>query len=213
VSSQCDNGSNAYRAGHCGALLSLAPAVQQQAGESNNPCITSQECAQCNNSVAGQQQLACRKLLCLLQVLDYLTHQRLLFPALATTYAMHLSMNRLKVCLRMQVGTWLCSRFAHIVLEEAGERMSPGGGVHSALSASSASICQVACFIVQLLAKDRRPKDAKLVHVRSSGLKAAATWHRVEILQVSGTEVDMTFVAVAAGRLQAAESKIGMCCQ
>lgn len=36
----------------------------------------------------------------------------------------------------------------------------------------------------QLLAKDRRPQDAKLVHVSSSGLKAAATWHRVEILQV-----------------------------
>lgn len=32
------------------------------------------------------------------QVLEYLTHQRLLFPALATTYAMHLSMDRLKVC-------------------------------------------------------------------------------------------------------------------
>jgi acyl-CoA oxidase len=63
-------------------------------------------------------------------VLEYLTHQRLLFPALATTYAMHLSMDRLK-----------------------------------------------------LIAKDRRPQDAKLVHVRSSGLKAAATWHRVEILQ------------------------------
>ncbi len=32
------------------------------------------------------------------QVLEYLTHQRLLFPALATTYAMHLSTDRLKVC-------------------------------------------------------------------------------------------------------------------
>lgn len=31
------------------------------------------------------------------QVLEYLTHQRLLFPALATTYAMHLSTDRLKV--------------------------------------------------------------------------------------------------------------------
>ena len=41
---------------------------------------------------------------------------------------------------------------------------------------------------MQLLAKDRRPEDAKLVHVRSSGLKAAATWHRVEILQVSGMQ-------------------------
>jgi hypothetical protein len=39
-------------------------------------------------------------------------------------------------------------------------------------------------MLLQLLAKDRRPQDAKLVHVRSSGLKAAATWHRVEILQV-----------------------------
>lgn len=63
-------------------------------------------------------------------VLEYLTHQRLLFPALATTYAMHLSTDRLK-----------------------------------------------------LLAKDRRPQDAKRVHMQSSGLKAAATWHRVEILQ------------------------------
>ena len=36
---------------------------------------------------------------------------------------------------------------------------------------------------LQLVAKERRQKDQKMVHVRSSGLKAAATWHRVEILQ------------------------------
>ncbi len=35
----------------------------------------------------------------------------------------------------------------------------------------------------QRVAKDRRAADAKLVHIRSSGLKAASTWHRVEILQ------------------------------
>lgn len=63
-------------------------------------------------------------------IIEYLTHQRRLFPALATTYAMHLSTDALK-----------------------------------------------------RIAKDRRPSDAKLVHIRSSGLKAASTWHRVEILQ------------------------------
>ena len=31
-------------------------------------------------------------------ILEYLTHQRRLFPALATTYAMHIAMTRLKVC-------------------------------------------------------------------------------------------------------------------
>lgn len=30
-------------------------------------------------------------------ILEYLTHQRRLFPALATTYAMHIAMTRLKV--------------------------------------------------------------------------------------------------------------------
>jgi acyl-CoA oxidase len=29
----------------------------------------------------------------------------------------------------------------------------------------------------------KRPEDAKAIHVISSGLKAGATWHRVEILQ------------------------------
>ncbi len=29
----------------------------------------------------------------------------------------------------------------------------------------------------------KRPEDAKTIHVVSSGLKAGATWHRVEILQ------------------------------
>lgn len=65
-----------------------------------------------------------------MRIIEYLTHQRRLFPALATTYAMHLSTDALK-----------------------------------------------------RIAKDRRPADAKLVHIRSSGLKAASTWHRVEILQ------------------------------
>jgi len=64
------------------------------------------------------------------RIIEYLTHQRRLFPALATTYALHLSTDALK-----------------------------------------------------RVAKDRRPADAKLVHIRSSGLKAASTWHRVEILQ------------------------------
>ena len=30
----------------------------------------------------------------------------------------------------------------------------------------------------------KRPQDAKAIHVMSSGLKAGATWSRVEILQV-----------------------------
>lgn len=63
-------------------------------------------------------------------ILDYVTHQRRLLPGLATTYALHLTMGRLKD---------ICDR------------------------------------------KD--PRDAKYIHVLSSGLKAAATWHRVEILQ------------------------------
>jgi acyl-CoA oxidase len=61
-------------------------------------------------------------------ILDYLTHQRRLMPALAATYAHHLAMAGLK---------------------------------------------DVFCA--------RRPQDAKLVHVMSSGLKAAATWSRVEV--------------------------------
>ena len=35
-----------------------------------------------------------------------------------------------------------------------------------------------------LLVKQRSPADAKQIHVMSSGLKAGATWSRVEILQV-----------------------------
>jgi hypothetical protein len=35
----------------------------------------------------------------------------------------------------------------------------------------------------QHVAAKRRPQDGKLVHVESSGLKAAATWHRIQILQ------------------------------
>ncbi|KAK9816668.1 hypothetical protein WJX72_003499 [[Myrmecia] bisecta] len=63
-------------------------------------------------------------------IMDYLTHQRRLLPALATTYAMHLSMLRLK-----------------------------------------------AIFV------QKRPEDAKTIHVMSSGLKAGATWSRGETLQ------------------------------
>ena len=78
----------------------------------------------------------------------------------------------------MQVGTWLCSQCVHNML----------GGSNNA-RASCASIRRSSGMLcMQLLAKDRRPEDAKLVHVRSSGLKAAATWHRVEILQVSGMQ-------------------------
>ncbi len=36
-------------------------------------------------------------------ILDYLTHQRRLFPALATTYAMHIALTRLKVLLLLDV--------------------------------------------------------------------------------------------------------------
>jgi acyl-CoA oxidase len=63
-------------------------------------------------------------------IMAYITHQRRLLPALATTYAMHLSMLALK----------------QTALGQGGEA-------------------------------------AKRVHVDSSGLKAAATWHRVRILQ------------------------------
>lgn len=65
-------------------------------------------------------------------IVSYITHQRRLIPALATTYAMHLSMLRCK---------------------------------NLAIQANSS------------------PEVGKKVHVLSSGLKAAATWHRVRILQ------------------------------
>lgn len=39
----------------------------------------------------------------------------------------------------------------------------------------------------QALYMRKRPQDAKAVHVMSSGLKAGATWSRVEILQVHVT--------------------------
>lgn len=65
-------------------------------------------------------------------VMSYLTHQRRLLPALATTYAMQLSMIRVK---------------------------------NLAIKAASSA------------------DAAKQVHIMSSGLKAAATWHRVAILQ------------------------------
>lgn len=72
-------------------------------------------------------------------IIEYVTQQRRLMPALATTYAMHLAMNA-------------CKQLAM-------------NGSHG----------------------DDDPKDsqrnAKRVHVLSSGLKAAATWHRVQILQ------------------------------
>ena len=36
---------------------------------------------------------------------------------------------------------------------------------------------------MQVLYMRKRPEDGKQIHVISSGLKAGATWHRVEILQ------------------------------
>lgn len=64
-------------------------------------------------------------------IMQYLTHQRRLLPALAQTYALHLALGSLK----------------------------------------------------ELLCR-KRSEDAKAIHVLSSGLKAAATWGRVEALQV-----------------------------
>ncbi|GBF88240.1 hypothetical protein Rsub_00952 [Raphidocelis subcapitata] len=63
-------------------------------------------------------------------ILDYLTHQRRLLPGLASTFALHLAMKRLK------------------------DLVAAG-----------------------------RPSDAKTIHIFSSGIKAAATWTRVEVLQ------------------------------
>ena len=71
-------------------------------------------------------------------IIEYVTQQRRLIPALATTYAMHLSLNACK-----QLGM-------------------------SGRSTSDPKEAQA---------------NAKRVHVLSSGLKAAATWHRVAILQ------------------------------
>lgn len=64
-------------------------------------------------------------------IIQYVTQQRRLIPALATTYAMHVSLLKCKY-------------------------IGLGGDAK---------------------------KNAKVVHVLSSGLKAAATWHRVQILQ------------------------------
>jgi acyl-CoA oxidase len=65
-------------------------------------------------------------------IIEYITQQRRIIPALATTYAMHLSMLKCK---------------------NIGVKKNGGGNA------------------------------AKQIHVLSSGLKAAATWHRVRILQ------------------------------
>jgi acyl-CoA oxidase len=75
-------------------------------------------------------------------IMQYVTHQRRLLPALATTYALHLSMIRCK----------------NLALIGSGYVSNNSNG----LSAAEAS---------------------KQVHVLSSGLKAAATWHRTAILQ------------------------------
>lgn len=40
------------------------------------------------------------------------------------------------------------------------------------------------CCGRQTLYMRKRPQDAKAIHVMSSGLKAGATWSRVDILQV-----------------------------
>ena len=71
-------------------------------------------------------------------IMDYVTHQRRLIPALATAYALHLSMIECK----------------SLALGQSAARAG----------ANSADM-------------------AKRVHVLSSGLKAAATWHRTTILQ------------------------------
>jgi acyl-CoA oxidase len=71
-------------------------------------------------------------------IVAYITQQRRLLPALATAYAMHLSLAKCK------------------------ELAMTGGG--KSVSHADANI-------------------AKQVHVLSSGLKAAATWHRVHVLQ------------------------------
>ncbi|KAL4517722.1 hypothetical protein Ndes2526B_g02124 [Nannochloris sp. 'desiccata'] len=79
-------------------------------------------------------------------IMQYVTHQRRLIPALATTYALHLSMIRCK----------------NLALVGSGNNFSNGSSGSTGLSAAEA---------------------AKQVHVLSSGLKAAATWHRTAILQ------------------------------
>lgn len=68
-------------------------------------------------------------------ILDYVTHQRRLFPGLATTYALQFAVNDLK----------------NAALGSADGRTPPA--------------------------------DSKTVHLLSSGLKAASTWTRVEVLQ------------------------------
>lgn len=51
-----------------------------------------------------------------------------------------------------------------------------------AICAEAVTLRCVACFLLQNIAFAAKP-DAKQVHVLSSGLKAAATWTRVEVLQ------------------------------
>jgi hypothetical protein len=64
-------------------------------------CCTLRFCTMQSQHFRAATTCSLKELPRFFQVLDYLTHQRLLFPALATTYAMHLSMNRLKVCWRV----------------------------------------------------------------------------------------------------------------
>lgn len=116
-------------------------------------------------------------------ILDYVTHQRRLFPALAATYALHLGMLRLKAVL-MKVGGALA-----VVAPRWCMR-----GIMQHAACSRRGTCRGTCRVTPSLAALPHPKTCactpqggpdvgKTVHVVSSGLKAGATWHRVRILQ------------------------------
>ncbi len=89
-------------------------------------------------------------------IMQYVTHQRRLLPALATTYALHLSMIRCK----------------NLALVASSTSPSSGNNNNNSGSSSSANSSGLSAT-----------EAAKQVHVLSSGLKAAATWHRTAILQ------------------------------
>ena len=83
-------------------------------------------------------------------ILEYLTHQRRLFPALATTYAMHIAMTRLKVlppgrpCPAPHRTAPHVSRTGHAITRRNGQSWYPidvGPGSHTDQFLIGASLC------------------------------------------------------------------------
>lgn len=134
-------------------------------------------------------------------IMDYLSHQRRLLPGLAATYALQLGLKQLKVhrvCVCVVFGGWgaICeiSAFDGLFVFLVWCAMASAYCFFLNLL-TSFSLCLLRLFLhfpyytaaiypsqQQNIAFAAQP-DAKQVHVLSSGLKAAATWTRVEVLQ------------------------------